>query len=149
MAFLFAKVKALRHQIVLATYSPGIIRSLPPEAIKALVIDPASGKVVLPSQSSQPEEAFFYIGEPIAGKKMVIVEDELAKHFVMKALKRGGESFASLFEVTFYPGGSQTLWSRYLPVFSAERRTDRLVLFDGDQKPPKDLPDPASVPEAE
>ena len=115
MAFLCARVKALRHQIVLATHSPGIIRSLPPEAIKALVIDPATGKVVLPSQSSQPEEAFFYIGEPIAGKKMVIVEDELAKHFVMKALKRGGESFASLFEVTFYPGGSQNSMEQVPP----------------------------------
>ena len=148
MAFLFAKVKALKHQVALATHSPGIIRWLPPEAIKVLVVDPTTGNVVLPSQSSPADEAFFYIGEPIAGKTTVIVEDELARHVVMKALRRGGESFASRFEVKFYPGGSQTLWSSYLPVFSADGRSDILVLFDGDRKPSTDLPDPAGVPEA-
>jgi len=148
MAFLFARVKQLKHQVVLATHSPGIIRWLPPEAIKALVVDPSTGKVELPSQSSPADEAFFYIGEPIAGKITVIVEDELARHVVMKALRSGGEPFANRFEVTFFPGGSQTLWSTYLPVFSAEGRTDILVLLDGDQKPTTTLPDPSTVPEA-
>lgn len=148
MSFLFARVKKLKHQVVLATHSPGIIRWLPPEAIKVLVVDPSTTKVVLPSQASAAEEAFFYIGEPIAGKTTVIVEDELAKHLVMKAIKRGGASFASRFEVKFYPGGSQTLWSSYLPVFSAETRSDILVLLDGDKKPSTDLPDPDHVPAA-
>jgi hypothetical protein len=147
MAFLFSKVKSLKHQVVLATHSPGIIRWLPPEAIKVLVIDPATGKVALPSQSSPADEAFFYIGEPIAGKTTVVVEDELAKHIVMKALRRGGEAFANRFEVRFFPGGSQTLWSGYIPVFSAESRSDILVLFDGDRKPSISLPDPTSMPE--
>ena len=149
MAFLFAKVKALKHQVVLATHSPGIIRWLPPEAIKVLVVDPTTGKVVLRSQSSPADEAFFYIGEPIAGKTTVIVEDKLARHIVMKALRRGGESFASRFDVKHYPGGSQTLWSGYLPVFSAEGRSEMLILFDGDRRPSTDLPDPAGVPETE
>lgn len=148
MSFLFARVKKLKHQVVLATHSPGVIRWLPPEAIKVLVVDPTTSKVVLPSQASAAEEAFFYIGEPIAGKTTVIVEDELAKHIVMKAVKRGGESFASRFEVKFYPGGSQTLWSSYLPVFSAETRSDILVLLDGDKKPAAALPDPDHVPVA-
>jgi predicted ATPase len=149
MAFLFGRVKALKHQVVLATHSPGVIRWLPPEAIKVLVVDPTMGKVSLPSQSSPAEEAFFYIGEPIVGKTTVVVEDELARHVVMKALKLGGEAFANRFEVVFYPGGSQTLWSTYLPVFSAEERSDILVLFDGDQKPSAPLPEPSNVPEAE
>lgn len=149
MAFLFAKVKALRHQAVIATHSPAIIRWLPPEAIKVLVVDPTTNKVTLPSQSTPAEQAFFYIGEPIPGKTTVIVEDELAKHVVLKAIRRGGEAFASRFDVKHYPGGAQTLWSGYLPAYSAEARSDILVLFDGDRKPASDLPDPASVPEAE
>jgi predicted ATPase len=148
MSFLFAKVKALKHQVVLATHSPGIIRWLPPEAIKVLVVDPTTGKVVLPSQATPADEAFFYIGEPIAGKTTVIVEDELAKHVVMKALRRGGEAFSSRFDVKHYPGGAQTLWSGYLPVFSAEGRSDILVLLDGDKKPSATLPDPDHVPAA-
>jgi predicted ATPase len=148
MSFLFARVKKLKHQVVLATHSPGIIRWLPPEAIKVLVVDPTTGKVVLPSQATPADEAFFYIGEPIAGKTTVIVEDDLAKHVVMKALRRGGEAFASRFDVKHYPGGAQTLWSGYLPVFSAEGRSDILVLLDGDKEPPAALPDPDHVPAA-
>jgi hypothetical protein len=125
-----------------------MIRWLPPEAIKVLAIDRATDKVVLRSQSCPPEEAFFYIGEPAAGKITVVVEDELAKHVVNKALKRGGESFANRFEVKFYPGGSETMWS-HIQVFSADDSSDRLALFDGDKRPPNDLPDPASVPETE
>jgi hypothetical protein len=149
MSFLFERVKKLKHQVVIATHSPGIIRWLPPEAIKVLVVDPLSGKVRLPSQSSAAEEAFFYLGEPIAGKVTVIVEDELAKHIVLKALRLGGEAFANRFEVKFFSGGSQTLWSIYFPVFSADGRTDILVFLDGDQQPAQPLPDPATVPEAE
>ncbi len=146
MSFLFARVKKLKYQVVLATHSPAIIRWLPPEAIKVLVVDPTTSKVVLPSQAASPDEAFFYIGEPIAGKVTVIVEDELAKHVVIKALKRGGESFASRFEVKFYPGGSETLWSTYLPVFSADGRSYILVLLDRDKEPSTALPDPDDVP---
>jgi hypothetical protein len=71
MAFLFARVKKLRHQVVLATHAPGIIRWLPPEAIKVLVVDPTTGKVVLPSQSSSFEEAFFYIGDTPTGAPFI------------------------------------------------------------------------------
>jgi predicted ATPase len=149
MSFLFARVKKLKHQVVLATHSPGIIRWLPPEAIKVLIVDPTTRKVVLPSQATSADEAFFYIGEPIAGKTTVIVEDELAKHVVMRAIKRGGESFSNRFEVKFYPGGSQTLWSSFVPVFSADSRSDILLLLDGDKKPSTDLPHPDRVPVAE
>jgi hypothetical protein len=149
MSFLFGRAKQLKHQVVLATHSPGIIRWLPPEAIKVLVVDPFSGKIRLPSQSAAADEAFFYLGEPIAGKVTVIVEDELARHVVLKALRLGGEAFANRFEVKFFPGGSQTLWSSYFPVFSADGRTDVLVVLDGDQKPSTPLPDPATVPQAE
>jgi hypothetical protein len=36
---LFARVKKLKYQVDLATHSPAIIRWLPPEAIKVLVVD--------------------------------------------------------------------------------------------------------------
>jgi hypothetical protein len=146
MAFLFSRVKSHKYQIVLATHSPGMIRWLPPEAIKALIVDPTTGRVRLPSQSTAAEEAFFYIGEPVPGRVTVIVEDELAKHVVTKALRIGGEAFVNRFEVKYFPGGSQTLWSNYLPIFSAEQRKDVLVMLDGDQKPMQALPDPETVP---
>jgi hypothetical protein len=149
MSFLFGRVKSHKYQIVIATHSPGMIRWLPPEAIKALIVDPTTGRIRLPSQATAAEEAFFYLGEPIPGRITVIVEDELAKHVVIKALRVGGEAFFSRFDVKYFPGGSQTLWSHYLPIFSAEQRKDVLVMLDGDQKPPSAMPDPATVPAAD
>jgi predicted ATPase len=105
MAYLFGLVKNRKYQIVLATHSPGIIRWLPPEAIKVLVVDTSTGKIQLPSQAAAAEEAFFYLGEPVLGKITVIVEDELAKHIVLKALRPRGEAFASRFEVKFFRAG--------------------------------------------
>lgn len=149
MAFLFERVKTHKHQVIFASHSPAMIRWLPADAIKVLMVDNASGKIRLPSQATAAEEAFFHLGEPVPGRTTVIVEDELAKHIVQKALRRGGQAFTNRFEVRFFPGGSQTLWGSYLPIFSAEGRRDICVMLDGDQKPDEPLVDPASVPAAE
>jgi hypothetical protein len=103
--------------------------------------------VKLPAQESAPEEAFFYLGEPLPGKIQIIVEDMLAKKIVMKAVKLGGEAFHNQFDVRYYPGGCQTLWQYHLPIFAVNRRSDVFVLLDGDQKPSSALTDPDTIPE--
>ncbi|MFA6063060.1 MAG: AAA family ATPase [Gallionella sp.] len=147
--FLSDCVKKHKHQVVISTHSPAIVRKLPPDAIKVLVMDTASGKVKLPRQSALPEEAFFHLGEPISDKVTVLVEDELAEAIVRRALISSGEAVAKLFDVRFFPGGSQTLWGHYLPIFAAEKRARLLVLLDGDQRPADALRDPKTIPEAE
>lgn len=108
-------------------------------------MDPLSGKVRLPRQSSLPDEAFFHLGEPMPGKILVVVEDVLAQAIVKRALSTEGEAIAELFYVQYFPGGSQTLWGHYLPIYAAEARNNVLVLFDGDQRPAKSLLDPATI----
>lgn len=147
--FLTTSVKKHKHQVVISTHSPAIVRKLPPEAIKVLTMDPLSGKVRLPRQSSLADEAFFHLGEPMPGKIFVVVEDVLAQAIVKRALSNEGEAIAELFDVQFFPGGSQTLWGHYLPIYAAEARDNVLVLFDGDQRPFKNLPDPATVAAAD
>lgn len=147
--FLSDCVKLHKHQVVISTHSPAIVRKLPQDAIKVLVMDAASGKVKLPRQSALPEEAFFHLGEPIADRITVLVEDVLAEAIVRRALVSSGEAIAALFDVRFFPGGSQTLWGQYLPIFAAEKRARLLVLFDGDKRPTDLLRDPATIPEAE
>ncbi|MHC2086457.1 ATP-dependent nuclease [Methylobacterium sp. CM6244] len=146
--YLFAQTKQHKHQIVISTHSPAMIRSLPNNAIKVLIFDPNIGRVKLPTQSAAPEEALFYIGEPLPGKKLLIVEDILSKRIIEKVLRFGGEAFNKIFEIKYFPGGADTLWTQYLPIFSAEGRTDVLVLLDGDQRKPDSLPNPVDVPEA-
>lgn len=136
--FLFEQVKIHKHQVVFSTHSPALLRKLPQDAIKVLEVDSSSQKVVLRSQSALPEEAFFHIGEPIAGRIKIIVEDELAVAIVDRALESKGEAVTKLFDVKAYLGGSQDLWGRRIPVYATENRTDIFVLFDKDQQS-KDL----------
>jgi hypothetical protein len=147
--FLVKCVKQHKHQVVISTHSPSIVRKLPSDAIKVLAMDAASGQVTLARQSSLPEEAFFHLGEPLPGKITILVEDVLAQAIVKRALLPSGEAAASMFDVRFFPGGSQTLWSSYVPAFAAENRDKLLVLFDGDKKPAEDFCDPTTISDAE
>jgi len=149
LKFLTECVKRQKHQVVISTHSPAIVRKLPPEAIKVLVMDSVSGKVRIPRQSALAKEAFFHLGEPIPGKITVLVEDVLAQAVVKRALTDFGEATTALFDVRFFPGGSQTLWGHYLPNYAAEGRNNLLVFFDGDRRPSRTLPDPATVATAD
>lgn len=148
MAFLAEIVKLKKHQVVISTHSPAIIRCLPPDAIKVFAMG-LDGKVVIPSQSSLSEEAFFHLGEPVQNKVTVVVEDVLAAEIVRRALRIAGEAASNLFAIRHFSGGSQTLWGHYIPAFAAENRTDVLVLFDGDQRPEEDFPDPDTISTAD
>jgi hypothetical protein len=108
-----------------------------------------SGKVVVPSQKAFPEEAFFHLGEPIPGKITVVVEDVLAEEIVRRAIRLAGEAASNLFDIRYYAGGSQTLWAHYITVFSAEDRSDILVMLDGDKRPSKSIPDSNTIPVAD
>ncbi|QAU49095.1 ATP-dependent nuclease [Bradyrhizobium guangzhouense] len=137
--FVFEQIKKHKHQVVVSTHSPAIIRHLPPEAIKVILVDHKTGKNIIPSQKAAANEAFFHIGEPIAGRIQIVVEDILAEHLVHRALSFD-EAFASQFQTRFFPGGAETIWGHYVPVFSAEGRKDVVVLLDGDKSPVKPLP---------
>ncbi|KPY59217.1 hypothetical protein ALP50_01149 [Pseudomonas syringae pv. spinaceae] len=145
MNFIFKQVDKAHHQVIISTHSPAIIRPLPADAIKVLSIDPTTFKVSLRSQSSLPEEAFFYLGEPLSNKVLVIVEDRLAAEFVRHALRPCGEAISKLFETRYFPGGATTLWLHYLPIFSAENRKNLRVLFDGDQRKQVCFIDPDTI----
>ncbi|MBU1426848.1 MAG: ATP-binding protein [Gammaproteobacteria bacterium] len=148
MEFLATMVKFKKHQIVISTHSPAIVRHLPQDAIKVFVLGP-DGKIGVPSQKALPEEAFFHIGEPVKGKITVLVEDALAREIVLRAVRLTGDAISNMFEILFFPAGSQTLWGHYVPVYSAENRTDILVLFDGDKKLKVEIPDPDSIPKTD
>ncbi len=144
MEFLARQVTLKKHQIIISTHSPAIIRRLPPDAIKVFVMG-QSGKVIIPNQRALPEEAFFYLGEPIANKTTIVVEDVLAQEIVLRALRLAGKAVSNLFDIRYFPGGSQTLWGHYIPVFSAENRTNILILLDGDKRTSKRFPDSKTI----
>lgn len=147
MKLIISEVAKNNHQVVLSTHSPAIIRHLPPNAIKTLRLNENTGKVALVSQSLSPDDAFYYIGEPSASKLTIIVEDKLAKSIVERALKSLGPHVEK-YEVMYIPGGAETLWATYIPIFSIADRKDILFLLDGDKRKPP-LRKSSSIPEAE
>jgi predicted ATPase len=149
MTFLEEQALGKKHQIVLSTHSPAIVRRLPADAIKVLVMSPVTGKATLANQTATADEAFFHLGEPNPGRTLLVVEDTLAAEIVKQALQPHGEAMVNRFDVRFFPGGSETLWGHYLPIYAAENRSDVHVFLDGDKRPETPLVDPATVPDAD
>ena len=143
LEFLVEMVKDKKHQVVISTHSPTFVRNLPSDAIKLLTITP-DNKVSIINQETVPEMAFFQLGEPIAGKLIIVVEDELASLVVKKALKTLGKAIFDAFDVRYFPGGANTLWNSYIAPYASEDRKDIFVIFDGDQK--KSIPEQSTIP---
>lgn len=108
MEFLSEQAIKKKHQIVISTHSSTIVKDLPKNAIKLFCLNDKLGKVDV-LQNVSPEESFFILGERIE-KRTVIVEDRLAKRFVEKALKAGGEALLNSFEVKHFPGGAGSIF---------------------------------------
>jgi hypothetical protein len=143
MDFLFEQAKTKKHQIVMATHSPAMIRNLPPQSIKIMSPNLRTGQIEILHQSASPAEAFYHIGEPLIGKKTILVEDGLAREIVLRVIRaKNSEAFQQQFDVRYGHGGSKTLWSHLLPTYAADERKDILVFLDGDEQPAAQLPDP-------
>jgi predicted ATPase len=121
-------------QVVISTHSSHIIEDMPKESIKVFTQDLGTGYTThLPN--IRPEEAFFYIGNTISYKKLIVVEDLLAKQIIEYVLRSFGEQTANLFEVRFYTGGAPYINQQLIPVFCKEELSKKFIIFDGDQKP--------------
>lgn len=144
--FLFRQSMKHHHQVVIATHSPAMIRSLPEDAIKIFGLDPLRNQVRLICQKALPEEAFFHVGEPVTQKRTVYVEDRLARELVLRALRDHEPEVMPLVEIAVIPGGAETLLKFYAPIFARAKRRDILFLLDGDKTPDEGWPDPDGIP---
>lgn len=142
--YLARKSKTKRLQIVFATHSPVLLEELPASAIKVLELHPISGRVVLRGQSSSSAEAFVALDHRFQ-RRSVLVEDALAREIVLRALRTGGALLVDAVDVKPIGGGASMIRTRLIPSFAAENRLDALVLLDGDQRPPSEVPDPKHV----
>jgi predicted ATPase len=143
LQFLVESVKKKKHQIVMGTHSPTLVRDLPPEAIKVFRRDPISQKFSVLDKAS-PAEAFFHLGEPLPNKLRVLAEDALAVQVIKTAIRHETEAIRQQIEVSFFPGGAESLIKQYMRTFVTENRVDTLVFLDGDKEKAK-MRDPDSV----
>jgi len=133
MTFIRDQAKAQRHQFVLSTHSPEIIRDLPDDAIKVFQVRPGDGKIELPVQASAPADAFFRLGVPVSGERVVYVEDALAGAVVERAIQILGEAAHARARIEILPGGADEIQARMIPVLALSG-AECLVMLDGDQR---------------
>ena len=145
MEFLANQVKSKRHQVVISTHSPEIIRDLPPAAIKLFLPSTVNGKVELLSQQSEPGDAFFRLGVKPDARKRVYVEDGLAAAVVRKAIRPLGEPAHAQLDIVALPGGTNSIQTRFIPAFALSGTVGSLVLLDGDQRPSAGVPAAGAV----
>jgi predicted ATPase len=131
--FLLEQIKLKKHQIILTSHSPILIKGLPKEAIKVFNQNPSNGRFLI-KENLIPEEAFFHIEFPIDKRKNIIVEDKLAQEIVLSVLKQMGPEKETLFNVRFYPGGESIVKKDFIPVYCRENDSKEYIMFDGDQK---------------
>jgi hypothetical protein len=147
MAFIRGQAKARHHQFVLSTHSPDIIRDLPDEAIKVFQARPGDGRIELLSQTSAPADAFFRLGVPVSGERMIYVEDKLAGAVVERAIRILGEAAYARARIAVLPGGANEIQARMIPVLALSG-AECLGMLDGDQR--KDFPGSVDdIPDAE
>jgi len=147
MSFILEQARTGRHQFVISTHSPEIVRSLPSDAIKVFQANPDDGKIDLLAQSSDPTEAFFRLGAPSEITRPIYVEDALAEAIVTRAIRPLGASVYHQLTITKVPGGASAILTGLLAAFVAVQQ-DCLIFLDGDQR--QDLPiDSSTVPEAD
>lgn len=143
--FMVDQIKKHKHQIIFTTHSPAMIRGLPSDAIKVLDFDDKTSQVILVSQESLPEEAFIKIGEPISGKKLIIVEDKLAREIIIRSLRLFYPQLLKLVDIKFFPGGASVIFNHYIPPYAEEDRKNVCVILDGDQTPASPWPNALEI----
>jgi predicted ATP-dependent endonuclease of OLD family len=78
-SFLLNMCKERKHQILICSHSPEMVKGLPKDAIK--VFTPIPERKFRVIQNVKPSEAFFFLGSAITLKSIIFVEDTLAASF--------------------------------------------------------------------
>lgn len=146
--FLLDQIRRKKHQVVLTSHSPSIVKGLPKEAIKVFYQNPGNGRFLV-KENLTPEEAFFHIEFPVDNRKNIVVEDVLAQEIVSGVLDKMGEETKNLFNVKFNPGGETVIKKEFITVFCREQNSQNFVLFDGDQQPGNPYLDWRTIPTAD
>jgi predicted ATPase len=140
MTYLLRQCVEKQLQVVYTTHSPAMIDGLPRRALKVFDIDPATERFVV-HQDRSTDEAFVSLGQRVHFKRIIRVEDSLAKQLLNECMKRLVErkelppEFPDLVEVVFAPGGVGAM-KQDLVSYSRDK-TDVYMVFDGTETPTK------------
>lgn len=141
LEFLLRECVRQQHQVVVCSHAPSIVEVLPPEAIK--VFSAAPGGRFRVFGGVYPSEAFHFLGRPVDMKRVVIVEDRLAKA-MLDAVLQDDPGEASMIEIRYYPGGAAVM--KQDAVIHSRPGAPVIFLFlDGGERPAAPIFDPDTL----
>lgn len=123
--FLLEVIKELKHQVVIGSHSPFMIKELPSQAVKTLYLDPAAQRISV-VRNTAPSEAFFHLGIDNFSKYKIYVEDNLASEIIKKLLRSLGEASFSSVSVMAPPGGAESILCQHMPVVAEQGQNEVL-----------------------
>lgn len=129
--FLLQEIVNKKHQIVISSHSHVFIENMPFGSLK-LFEATEDGKFEIKNYI-QPTEAFYSIDEFVEDKISIICEDEAAK--IMLELVAEKINKVQFFDIKYYSGGAETIFSKYIPVYCMDNDLNRrvFIFFDGDK----------------
>lgn len=130
--FLLNEIINKKHQIIISSHSPAIIKDLPKEAIKLFTTNEDGYFHV--QENIDYRLAFFELEEYVVGKKVIICEDIDAKNLIERTLRYLGKS--EYFIVEFAHGGADTLLNHVIPMYAINEELKNSIFFilDGDKE---------------
>ena len=129
--FLLDQIKKHKHQVVISTHSPAIIKDLPPSAIK-LFTTTNNGYFHI-AENIDYRLAFFELEDYVEDKTTIICEDIDAKNLINRAL--AALSIQEHFIVWFPHGGADTIMKYLIPAYATNEALQKkvFIVFDGDK----------------
>lgn len=130
--FLLKECLKKNHQIIITTHSTQMVRDFPKEAIKLLSKINNEIKIF---ENIDFQDAFYELGDEFNDKKMVFVEDKLAKYMVEFIIKKENRpNFNRNIEVRYIQGGAENIIKNYIASSALQGLKNCLFLLDGDKK---------------
>jgi predicted ATPase len=134
--FLLRQILEKKHQVVITTHSPDMIKHLPPVAIKTLHIEPDNGqnkKSVVVKSDVFFSEAFNVIGHSLEDKIYIITEDILSKYIVDFYINVFRPNLVEKIIVEMVGGGADRIIIDNIRLSSNMDTNVNVFLLDGDK----------------
>ena len=120
-----------KHQIIITTHSTQLIKDFPREAVKLLV---KNGEKIDVIENIDYQDAFFELGDVYHSRKMIYVEDRLAKYILDFVITHSGsENLKQNLVVRYIPGGANQIICNNILNSSYLDSDNHYFWLDGDQ----------------
>lgn len=130
--FLLRECLKKNHQIVITTHSTQMVKDFPKEAIK--LVSKINNKIKILGNIDY-QDAFYELGDEFHDKKMVFVEDKLAKYIIEFIIRReNSQKLKDNIEVRYIPGGADNIIQSYITSSAFQGLENCLFILDGDKK---------------